>query len=501
MPLNKNFILLILMICPILGAFSAENKMYSKLELEAIALLPEDKKIKFESVLNLMGTNCTTNDSVLILKEPIYLDGKFEEPLFGMEFVIKGNIGVVGLTPLIGLKDYPNPNFIYEKNYVIVDKLLEAGIKIIGQGKGPPFNSRTISNPVNEPAIASRINSKYSSGGSSGGTASNNFYGLGTDIGGSGRIPAAYNKRCTLYGVFSSPERVAFGLSYTPFTDTVDDLWKIYKVLENVLVSEKSSLESPKRKNIAFVEKLPTTSDSVVVHSSRIKSLQVAMEALKQKGHNVTVIDSMDLNAYSNENNESKRIVKNFVKFFCMEIAKGLNKMAANHELPKRDQFDSMSWLLYNLGLLLLKDEQSIRQEILEDYKIIRVNTQRFKQEREFDLIITPTILAEWAKPDDFPFPEEKQTTVQEFLDKEDVEGLLEIATELYQREFNLCNTLWGNVHDGDLPIVVVPGACDEWGMYHSYQLIGLNGKSKEEIFELLSLSRQLFEVFGDKAH
>lgn len=116
-------------------------------------------------------------------------------PLFGVPFAVKDNIDVAGLPTTAAC---PAFSYVPERSSPSVAKLLDAGAVCLGKTNLDQF--ATGLSGVRSPygACASVFNPLYASGGSSSGSAVAVAAGLvsfalGTDTGGSGRIPAGFN--------------------------------------------------------------------------------------------------------------------------------------------------------------------------------------------------------------------------------------------------------------------------------------------------------------------
>lgn len=116
-------------------------------------------------------------------------------PLFGVPFAVKDNIDVAGLPTTAACPAY---SYLAEGSSPSVAKLLAAGAVCLGKTNLDQF--ATGLSGVRSPygACASVFNPLYASGGSSSGSAVAVSAGLvsfalGTDTGGSGRIPAGFN--------------------------------------------------------------------------------------------------------------------------------------------------------------------------------------------------------------------------------------------------------------------------------------------------------------------
>ncbi len=115
-------------------------------------------------------------------------------PLYGLTFSVKDNIHVTGLKTTAGCPAYAH---YPDKTATVVQKLLDAGAILIGKNTMDQFATglvgiRSQGHPVNS------FNPEYIPGGSSSGSAvavSTGLvsFSLGSDTGGSGRVPAALN--------------------------------------------------------------------------------------------------------------------------------------------------------------------------------------------------------------------------------------------------------------------------------------------------------------------
>ena len=118
-----------------------------------------------------------------------------ELPLYGLPFAIKDNIDVAGLPTTAACPAYA---YIADKTATIVEALRRAGALLIGKTNLDQFANGLVG--IRSPYGVSRnaIDPRYIPGGSSPGSAVAVAAGLvsfsiGTDTGGSGRVPAAYN--------------------------------------------------------------------------------------------------------------------------------------------------------------------------------------------------------------------------------------------------------------------------------------------------------------------
>ncbi|MEH6517053.1 MAG: amidase family protein [Halioglobus sp.] len=117
-------------------------------------------------------------------------------PLAGMYIAVKDNIHVAGMPNTAGtllLKD-----FVPTEDAAVIARLKAAGAQVIGKNNMHELAYGITSNNAAYGAVHNGVNFDYMAGGSSGGTAAAVALGmasagLGTDTGGSSRIPAALN--------------------------------------------------------------------------------------------------------------------------------------------------------------------------------------------------------------------------------------------------------------------------------------------------------------------
>jgi allophanate hydrolase len=116
-------------------------------------------------------------------------------PLFGIPFVVKDNIDVLGMPTTAACPEF---SYMPAQDATVISKLREAGAILLGKTNLDQF--ATGLNGTRSPYGAPRsvFNANYISGGSSSGSAvavgaGLAVFSLGTDTAGSGRVPAAFN--------------------------------------------------------------------------------------------------------------------------------------------------------------------------------------------------------------------------------------------------------------------------------------------------------------------
>ncbi len=133
-------------------------------------------------------------------------------PLAGVPYLVKDlNTWVGGVPNTNGSQAYRN--FIPPHDSVLVSRMKEAGLVILGKTNTPEFGLNMCTAPAAYGATPNPFDSQRSAGGSSGGSASAVAAGIvpsahATDSGGSIRIPAS---NCGLFGLKPSRGRVPLG--------------------------------------------------------------------------------------------------------------------------------------------------------------------------------------------------------------------------------------------------------------------------------------------------
>lgn len=188
-------------------------------------------------------------------KENGTLDDLYKKkPLLGLPFAVKDNISVKGHHLTCGskiLKGYVAPY-----NATVITRLENAGAIPLGRCNQDEFAMGSSTEYSCYGATRNPINREYVSGGSSGGpaaavSANQALFGLGTETGGSVRLPASY---CgiyglkTTYGVLSRWGVVAYGSSLDQvgiLAHTPDDIAKTLSVMAGTDMYDDTSADLP----------------------------------------------------------------------------------------------------------------------------------------------------------------------------------------------------------------------------------------------------------------
>ncbi len=215
---------------------NVDKSSLTLLSIEQLAPLIAKRRISPVEVLTAVlqrveQLNPTLNAYVTILREESLrqaakaereiMAGRYRGTLHGIPIALKDNIQTAGIRTTAGSKILAD--FVPQRDATVVSKLYRAGAVVVGKTNMSEFASGATSEnhffgPVRNPWDTARI-----TGGSSGGSAAAvaacmSFAALGTDTGGSVRIPAAL---CGIVGLKPTSGRVScHGL--VPLSTTLD---------------------------------------------------------------------------------------------------------------------------------------------------------------------------------------------------------------------------------------------------------------------------------------
>lgn len=163
--------------------------------------------------------------NAFVLGQRCRIQGAASGPLAGLSFAVKDLIDIAGYPTGGGNPDWERAHPVPTDNAWIVSRLLESGASIIGKtatdevSLGILGENPFTGTPVN-PAAPDRVPGGSSSGSPSLVAAGVCDFALGTDTGGSIRVPASF---CGLYGIRPTHGRIDFTgvLKQAPSSDTV----------------------------------------------------------------------------------------------------------------------------------------------------------------------------------------------------------------------------------------------------------------------------------------
>ena len=268
--LRRDFLFVALVLCLATLSSSAKEVVdYKSLSLTEAAQLIREGKVSSRELVEALLLQAEaerdlnafiTLDREAALKAALAADaaqkqGKPLGPLHGVPLVIKDNIHVAGMPNTAGTAALRS--FIPQENARVVDALIDAGAIVLGKTNMHELAFGATSNnaafgPVRNPYDLARF-----PGGSSGGTAVAIAAGiapggLGTDTGGSVRIPAA------LTGIVGlRPTSGRYSLEgVTPFSHTRDTVGPLARnvadvvLLDQVITGDMSSVQSANMKSV-----------------------------------------------------------------------------------------------------------------------------------------------------------------------------------------------------------------------------------------------------------
>ena len=194
-------------------------------------------------------------------------NGKYLGDLHGIPISIKDAFDIVGMPTTVGSKVFLNS--FPDKNSKVVSKLLNAGSIIIGKNEttefcfgGPSIDSAFL--PANNPWNLNRWTGGSSGGGAAAVASQLCFASIGTDTGGSVRLPAAW---CGLVGLMPTPGNISR-----------DGVFELSKSLDSIGVLTKSVTDATiitnkicKKNNFLSLPKLDY-GQRVVIASNLFKS-------------------------------------------------------------------------------------------------------------------------------------------------------------------------------------------------------------------------------------
>lgn len=215
-------------------------------------------------------------------------------PLAGLEVVLKDNTAVAGLPMTCGAD-----NFEYTPDFdaSVVNRLLDAGARIVGKsnmdafafGPSGEFSERkTVVNPIEE----DRIPGGSSSGSGVAVAAGLVDFALGTDTGGSVRIPAAANGIVGVKPTFGTVSTHGV-VPFAPSLDTVGPLTKDVRTARKVLhILQRDDSDKPENEPQSE-QSLPNTPKIGIITQLRDASSNTVKSALNHVLNDIE--DSLNL--------------------------------------------------------------------------------------------------------------------------------------------------------------------------------------------------------------
>ncbi|MBI3561997.1 MAG: allophanate hydrolase [Gammaproteobacteria bacterium] len=285
--------------------FNSLNKAYRANTLTPIDVVREVYGRIHDRGTDFVWTCLVPESQALAAAQALARHDPAQMPLYGLPFAVKDNIHVLGLKTTAGCPAYGH---YPAKTATVVQKLLDAGAILIGKNSMDQFATglvgiRSAGYPVNS------FDSEYIPGGSSSGSAVAVATGLvsfslGSDTGGSGRIPAALNNIVGLKptpGIISTAGMVYANRSFdcVPiFALTCRDAKQVFDVAVGADSDDPFMRENPNysaRSEIpasGFIIGIPDKANRTFFGDQRAeKSFHHAIHLIKDLGGEIVEID------------------------------------------------------------------------------------------------------------------------------------------------------------------------------------------------------------------
>ena len=189
-------------------------------------------------------------------------DGTYTSPLAGVPIAIKDNICINGKKTTCASKILEN--FVPQYNAEVIDRLEKAGLVIIGKPNMDEFAMGSTTETSYYGPTRNPHNTAHVPGGSSGGScaavaASECYYALGSDTGGSIRQPSSFCGVVGLkptYGTVSRYGLIAYGSSLDQIGPVAKDVSDCAAILEAIASHDPKDSTSMDRDDCDFTEAL-----------------------------------------------------------------------------------------------------------------------------------------------------------------------------------------------------------------------------------------------------
>lgn len=323
--------------------------------------------------------------------------------LFGLPILVKDNIDVKGMPTTAGTKslkdNYP------KENAPAVQNIIDAGGIIIGKANMSEFALSGYNSYSSYGHVYNAYNTKYSSYGSSGGTAvgvAANFAvaGLGTDTGGSVRLPSAANNLVGLRPTWGSVSSDGV-IKYDKTRDTIGPITRYVEdnaILMDILAKEETNYEETltKTKDLKGV-RIGVATQFMSINSTRTgiatapvdrdiyNLMQKAINKFKDLGAEIVYINNF-YNGYYSFNDTS----------FCYdfnEYLKGTTGTIRSWQQLKNSKgfVSNMNWVNTN-WCSTDYTKSSFYQQTIEDRNDFTNSIKNKFTSNNVDIVIYPTI-------------------------------------------------------------------------------------------------------------
>ncbi|MDA0735161.1 MAG: amidase [Chloroflexi bacterium] len=408
-------------------------------------------------------------------QEAAIAKGEYRGPLHGIPIGIKDNIATKGIRTTVGskvLKDH-----IPDEDAEVVTRCKEAGAIIIGKENLEEFAAGVTSNNLHYGAVHNPWGLEHIPGGSSGGGGANvaagvTFASLGTDLGGSVRLPATF---CGVVGLKQTFGRVSQrGLMVTsfngdhigPITRSVSDSALVLQVLAGYDPLDPSTVPVP----------VPDYSDNL---SKGLQGITIGIPSnyyFDLIDPEVEVAIRKAITALQELGAETREISLPSMKYAAaMRIAGSADAIVAHEPYLKSNRDDYGPSVLYRTlaGQFVLGKDYSKSMKV---QRIIKEEHARVFQ--DVDCIVTPTapVTAPRIDADTFTLGG------KDYQVRGPGSGMVSRNT--------------APTNSTGLPAITVPCGFDQWGLPIGLQLIG-RPYEEELLFQAAQAYEQASPSFG----
>ncbi len=316
--------------------------------------------------------------------------GNVRGPLHGVPVGLKDIIYTNGVRTTMGSQIFRN--YVADHDATVVEKLKEAGAVVVGklnthQFAYGPTGDRSYFGPVKNPYDGTKISGGSSSGSGAAVAASLCYAALGTDTGGSVRIPASC---CGVVGMKPTFGRVSkygiFPLSWTldhvgPMTRTVEDNAIVLGVLSGHDARDPYSVRKETEDFTRYLDREMQGSVVGVPSSFYFENVEEEVQAIVNKA--IEVFRNLGAEIREVEIPDSEQIL-------AAQRVVLVSEAFAVHEKRLRDQPEHFEEEVRDR---LLTGEATRAYEYIQAQQVKRVAVQEYSQAlEEADVLVSPTI-------------------------------------------------------------------------------------------------------------
>lgn len=334
-------------------------------------------------------------------------------PFGGVPFLLKDLLAPLEGAPMQFGSDFMR-GYEPDHNSYLVDRYLDAGLVILGKTNTPEFGIEPTTEPDAFGSTKNPWDPTRSAGGSSGGSAAAVASGMvpmahGNDGGGSLRIPASC---CGVFGFKPTRGRITKGpdfgdligglVSDHAITRSVRDSARLLDATRGPADGDPYWAPTPERPYVDEIELDPGQLDIAVVsnppadvslHSDCRRALDDAVELCEDLGHRVErILPELPV----------ELVQEAYTTVWASGVAASIDGAAVESaKEPSPDDFEPMTWALYEMGTEFTASEYMMAQTYLQ--RISREVREEYFS--EYDVWLTPTLTRPPAKLGHFDSP------------------------------------------------------------------------------------------------